>query len=268
MFDTVPPVRSQKEYDTVLALIADGHNNSEIARLTGVPRTTVREWRLGKGHRHRDGDASRAGLPCDGSCGTIDQRALLWPRIYAHLFGLYLGDGTVSSGPRGVDRLRLHLDAKYPELIEGAVGSMSAIRGSIRIGQLNRPGCVEVGSSWKHWRCVFPQAGPGMKHTREIRLEPWQRRIVRDHADEFLRGLYESDGNRHINQVKKRLRTGVKVYRYSRYMFSNESDDIRTLFTEACDVLGLHWTQANRRNIAVSRREDVAFLDGFLGPKR
>ena len=51
-------------------------------------------------------------------------------------------------------------------------------------------------------------------------------------------------------------------------MFSNMPDDIRTMFTDACDALGLHWTQTNHRNIAISRRDDVAFLDGFLGPKR
>jgi hypothetical protein len=39
------------------------------------------------------------------------------------------------------------------------------------------------------------------------------------------------------------------------------------MYTDACDSLGVHWTRANRKNIAVSRREDVALLDGFLGPK-
>ena len=44
-----------------------------------------------------------------------------------------------------------------------------------------------LGSSWtwlcdvlvakstsKHWPCLFPQHGPGRKHTRKIELEQWQ----------------------------------------------------------------------------------------------
>jgi hypothetical protein len=268
VFDTFGAMRSPEEYARVISLIAEGHNNSEISRMTGISRTTIREWRVGKGHRHRTGDADRAGLPCDGSCSGVAERAVAWPRIYAHLLGLYLGDGTISKQRRGVDRLRIFLDMKYPLIIESCVGSMSVIRGSTRIGLLDRIGCVEVGSSWKHWKCVFPQAGPGMKHTRPIRLESWQETIVDTHPDEFLRGLFESDGNRHINTVKRPVAGTTKTYHYSRYMFSNMSDDIRTMFTDACEALGVHWTRVNYKDVAVSRRDDVAFLDSFLGPKR
>ncbi|MEX1043162.1 MAG: helix-turn-helix domain-containing protein [Acidimicrobiia bacterium] len=260
-------MRSSQEYEQAMELVSRGLNDSEIARATGIPRATVREWRIGEGYRHREGEAGRAGIDCDGSCSAVEQQAVGRARTYAHLFGLYLGDGTISDQRRGVTRLRVFLDEKYPRIIEGCVRSMSTIRGSDRIGLTTHPGCIEVGSSWKHWKCVFPQAGPGMKHTRHIALERWQQRIVDGHPEEFLRGLYESDGSRHINPITRRLPTGIRHYRYSRYMFSNESADIQRLFKETCDALGVHWTQASRKNIAVSRREDVAFLDEFLGPK-
>jgi hypothetical protein len=75
----------------------------------------------------------------------------------------------------------------------------------------------------------------------------------------LLRGLYHSDGSRSRNVVKGKD--------YPRYLFANESPGIRALFCQACDRLHLHWTIANRRNVCVSRREDVAFLDQVLGPK-
>jgi hypothetical protein len=30
----------------------------------------------------------------------------------------------------------------------------------------------------KHWPCLFPQRGPGPKHTRKIELEEWQAIII------------------------------------------------------------------------------------------
>jgi len=51
------------------------------------------------------------------------------------------------------------------------------------------------------------------------------------------------------------------------YSFKQVSTDIRTIFSDACDRLGLHWTAA-RTTICVSRKRDVAILDEFIGPKR
>jgi hypothetical protein len=84
---------------------------------------------------------------------------------------------------------------------------------------------------------------------------------------EFVRGLIQSDGCRSINSIKCWVGDSRREYAYPRYFFTNASDDIRQLFTNTCDVLGVHWTQMNARNIAVSRRRDVAFLDTFIGPK-
>ena len=60
-------------------------------------------------------------------------------------------------------------------------------------------GCTDVRSHSIHWECLFPQHGPGTKHTRPIVLEEWQQAIVDAHPGLFLRGLIHSDGCRMTN---------------------------------------------------------------------
>jgi hypothetical protein len=52
-----------------------------------------------------------------------------------------------------------------------------------------------------------------------------------------------------------------------RYLFTNESRDIRAIFTDALDLLGIAWRQNRHNSISVARREAVAALDEFVGPK-
>jgi len=84
----------------------------------------------------------------------------------------------------------------------------------------------------------------------------------------FLRGLIHSDGCRVVNRFTTTLPSGrVAEYAYPRYFFSNLSADIRALFCEYCERLGIRWTQSNHRNISVAQRRSVALLDEFIGPK-
>lgn len=260
-------MRSRDEYERVMSLIAAGLTDAEIGRLTAIPRGTVQSWRHPKGIRHASGGNRRSGMRCDGGCDAIASRVEPSPQAYAHLLGLYLGDGTISEMKRGVMRLRIFLDQKYPRIIAGCVESMQVIRGTGAVSVASQTGCVEVSARWRHWHCVFPQHGPGMKHTRDLTLTPWQREIVETEPKSLLRGLFESDGSRHINPITRRHAGRTRQYHYSRYMFANASEDLQQLFKDTCDLLGVHWTQANRKNVAVSRREYVAFLDEFLGPK-
>jgi hypothetical protein len=92
----------------------------------------------------------------------------------------------------------------------------------------------------------------------------WQERLVRRHPELFLRGLLHSDGCRSMNTI----RHGGTVYAYPRYNFTNASADIRKLFCDTCDLLGIEWRVMNARNISVGRRRSVARLDEFVGPKR
>jgi hypothetical protein len=45
------------------------------------------------------------------------------------------------------------------------------------------------------------------------------------------------------------------------------SHDIHQIFRDACDLLELHWTASGERTTYVSRKADVARMDGFIGPK-
>jgi hypothetical protein len=171
--------------------------------------------------------------------------------------------------PRSTN-LRITLDAAYPEIIADAVAAMQLAAVDSRITVRKHPvhRCVVVGCYAQHWPKAFPQTGPGRKHDRPIVLADWQRAIVDEFPRPFLRGLIQSDGCRVYNVFTTRLPSGrVAVYRYPRYFFSNLSADIRGLFCEYCERLGVRWTQSNHRNISVSHRRSVAILDEFIGPK-
>jgi len=102
---------------------------------------------------------------------------------------------------------------------------------------------------------------------RKIELQPWQRTIVTVNPGRFARGLFHSDGYRGINQVRARLANGDHWYEYPRYIFTNESRDILRLCGETLDQLGVAWRFSRRNAISVARREAVARLDEFVGPK-
>ena len=53
-----------------------------------------------------------------------------------------------------------------------------------------------------------------------------------------------------------------------RYGFTNRSDDIRQIFCDACDALGVEWRVMKADTISIARRDSVARLDSFVGPKR
>lgn len=252
-------MRPRHEYEEALRWIAWGMNDCQISRLISVPRGTIRDWRHGSRAfaRHAGSVASERACP---RCGEQELDGL----SYSYLLGLYLGDGCLSLHRRGVYRLRIVLDQRYPNIIEECARAMAAVRRTHRVPTLlQRIGCIEVSAYWKHWICVFPQHGAGVKHRRSIRLEAWQRSLVEEYPAAFLRGLIQSDGWRGTNNVKVR----GKRYSYPRYQFTNYSEDIRSLFCWACDLYGVRWKQMKWNTISIARRDDVAKLDLVIGLK-
>jgi hypothetical protein len=251
-------MHSSQEVEAVLRLVADGWNDCQISRTTGINRRTVLDWRHGRvpGQRRlADGTAGRR----PGTCPICDDVSVDEP-AYAYLLGLYLGDGCISRDSRAY-RLRIVQDARYPHLIELTKRAIVRVRGNPRVGTIRRVGCVEIYACWQHWPCVFPQHGPGVKHQRPTRLVGWQREIVDRYPRQLLRGLFHSDGCRTMNRVRKGR------YSYPRYFFTNTSADILQIFRDACDAVGVEHRNSRPNMISVAKRESVAALDAFVGPK-
>ena len=144
---------------------------------------------------------------------------------------------------------------------------MQAVRPDNKVLMVQRIGCTEVKGYSRHWPCLFPQHGPGKKHLRKIELAEWQRVIVERYPEEFARGLLHSDGCRALNRVRRRLECGERWYEYPRYLFVNESADILALCGQTLDRLGVEWRFSKPNTISVAKRDAVARLDEFVGPK-
>src|SRR4051812_28256826 len=81
---------SAREFAMVERLVAEGLNDCDVSRRTGIPRTTVRT-----GDRTASRSESCGWLPETPTSTTFTRL----PRTYAHLLGLYLGDGCISQHP-------------------------------------------------------------------------------------------------------------------------------------------------------------------------
>jgi hypothetical protein len=213
-------MRSAEQFDAAKRLIAAGLNDCAIARQIGVPRTTVRDWRRRRAIRSTD-----LGAPC----GVAHDFSLIPAEAYCYVLGLYLGDGCISRHRR-VWRLRITLDTKYAAIIYRCREAIGTLMPGQRAGVFQRSdGCTEVGMGSKHWPCLFPQHGPGKKHLRPIRLEPWQQALIDQATEEFILGLIHSDG--------------------------------------ALGALNIPWTRSTKKVVSIYRKAATARLDEFVGPK-
>lgn len=247
----------------------EGLGARRVARQLGIPVPTVRDWHSGKVSRHSRVRSDEECCPPEcPACGRDEHRLDELGPAYVHLLGLYLGDGSISKHPRGVYRLRVFLDKKYPRIVSECAESMRATVPGNKVHRLLTPSnCFSVSAYTRSWPCLFPQHGPGPKHTRPIFLANWQQRLAERWPEQLVKGLIQSDGCRFVN-------TGRGGWRHPRYVFSNVSTDITSIFCSACDCLGLRWTasfpsdEAAAVAIYVSRKADVARLDEFIGRKR
>src|SRR5262245_22457859 len=103
-----------------LELIASGLSQNAASKQLGVSRAAIRDW-------------LRDPTPKATSRTAVPDVKALDPWAYAHLLGLYLGDGHIAAMRRGVHQLRITCDDKYPRIIAEASLSMHRVRPLARV---------------------------------------------------------------------------------------------------------------------------------------
>jgi hypothetical protein len=144
---------SRATVELALSLSELGILDRENALICGVSTAAIRHWRRGS---RRSGP--QESIP---RCPRCDDRALD-TCAYAYLLGLYLGDGRITLGRRGVYALSISCCDDWPGLADEAEHAMIAVMPAAGVFRVARQGCHEIKSTSKHWTCVFPstaQAG-------------------------------------------------------------------------------------------------------------
>jgi hypothetical protein len=159
--------------------------------------------------------------------------------------------------------LRLSLDQRYPGIIERAAQSIADVCPTQRAGIYPSIGCSVVAGYWRLWPVVFPQHGPGPKHARPIVLTDWQLQITTASRASSSRPHPRRWLPLHREPAQERNELPIRSL-----LLSNKSEDIKAIFCEHLDLLGIGWTRPNSASIAIDRRAEVAKLDAFVGPKR
>jgi hypothetical protein len=118
-------MHSQSTVAYVLALRAQRLGARRIAAKADLPLGTVRDWLAGKLPTHSRPFDPKADIPpACAVCGHHEHDFGELPAEYVYLLGLYLGEGCISAHRRGVFRLRIFLDLKYPQIVEDCCTAM------------------------------------------------------------------------------------------------------------------------------------------------
>ena len=251
----------QGAVDRALRLSDIGVTDKEIAQIFGVSVAVIQRWRVGR-RRAASGIGESGRLPAHAAIrglGTSRHTHTCWASIWA--------TGTSSAG----ERMCMH--SRSPAL---TVGQVSWTRPSRRCRlSCPRRECAVSGRPGARWsrvtrstgRACSPSTGRGLNTTGKSNWKAGRKSSCSNIPGEFAKGLFHSDGWRGVNRVRHVLSDGEHWYEYPRYLFGNESADILRLCGEALDRLGVAWRFSRRNVISVARREAVARLDQFAGPK-
>ncbi len=264
-------MRDYQEYYKILELWEKGHSQTHIEYHLDIPRSTIRDcikkYGTLKNLEANKADAAKS-TPAPILERILNPQNISIQEAYAYALGIYLGDGYIVRNAR-IYYLRITLDTRYPQIIEYCKSCIQLLLPDNKVNILysKRGNWCEVVSTYKFWPEIFPQHGAGYKHDRSIELADWQRHIINRYPVAFFKGLFHSDGSRFSNVIYSKD--------YPRYQFTQISNDIRQLFCQTCDILGLHWTEKSRTkngvrqttDIFISKRKDVEWLDKNVGAK-
>jgi hypothetical protein len=238
-----------------LADLQSGASLRSVSLRTGIARATLRGWVDYPSPKQRV-----------NNCPICTEELFPPSEDYLYVLGVYLGDGCISIAARTA-AMRIACADSWPGLKDECERALRSVSAQRKVYRVSSQGCQHLTCLWQHWPCLFPQHGPGKKHERSIVFVDWQEELVAADPRPLIRGLLHSDGCRVTNTIHRNFRSGPRTYEYPRYFFTNVSVDIQRIFCTALDRLGIEWRQNRWCSISVARRDSVAALDEFVGPK-
>jgi hypothetical protein len=142
-------MRTDDEYRQILILWEQGNDQSHIARLTEIPRGTVKDC-IKRFRSLKQFNEDRLTKPKEpSSLNELREGAYTKDvgEAYAYLLGIYLGDGYINKEPRTY-KLRISLDTKYPTIIKTCVKTIETLLPFNKVGIVKTQyNCVEVACS-------------------------------------------------------------------------------------------------------------------------
>jgi len=136
-------------------LVRDGLRPPQAARRAGVDPSTLHAW--------LKEDAPELVCARARRCWRCYPDVQLDAAAYAHLLGLYLGDGWIVR-LKATTFLSVACDDAWPGLADECAQVMLQVFAT-SVCRVRRNGCHDMLAYSQHWPCLFPQHGPGKKHT-------------------------------------------------------------------------------------------------------
>lgn len=251
-----------------LELRASGCKLAEIANLLEFDRTTVRKW-------FQKFDATGE-LPETRERPTEVSEILATAKLrelYSRLFGIYLGDGCISKTGRPEGRtyqLCITSHAKQDRVVSQTEEALAAIFPYSKIRrELREPNTLKIAIESTQVPCLFPQRGPGLKWQRRLAMAAWQEAIVREYPEEFVKGLYLTDGCRRLT-AKKAMFDGTTTLKYPIWLFKQRSPEITNWLRWALNLCGVEYGDVKADKAAFTfsiKTISLGKMDSIVGSK-
>ena len=176
-----------------------------------------------------------------------------------------LGDGTISTHPRDVYRLRIFLDRSTSVIVAECQAAMSLVMPASRASCRRDPHARMF--TWSHTRPLAAPIPPA-RARREARAQDRagavagaDRRAPSRAAPPRPDPLRRLPRDQHDPPPEEDLRLSALLLHEP--LARHPADLLR-----ACDRLGIAWRQDGPWNISIARQEAVAIMDRHVGPKR
>lgn len=210
----------------VRELFTEGLNRCQISRQTNIPLSTLRKWLNHDDFNLRD---DRNAVKITDIINDKIRR-----EAYSFCLGIYLCDGyIVQSKQHRVPNITFYNDYQYPINTREWCDKIQIIFPENKVNCKKKPSsnCVIVKVYNNCIWDLFPQHGKGKKHDRKLILEDWQKEIIKEFPEEFIKACVQSDGCIYIQKVSNR--------QYHRHNFINKSEDIIDFFLWALSLVGI-----------------------------